>query len=133
MTRPSTPARSTRVGPRPAPRVRPLAELLPAAPAQTQPGPAPPAPEPVDPGQDALDRVGQAMRPRAVGLLTAVVDVVEGRRPVGHLEALAEPAVLTRLAGEVRRAPRSPRTTEQARPGQAVRAGGVLRGCGCAR
>lgn len=96
------PARVRRVGEVPVPRVRPLADVLPRHP---RPTPRPGA----DPGartrqaQDELDRVAAALRPVAARLLTAVADVLAGRRPPAHLDGLLAPAALATL---VRAAPR---------------------------
>jgi hypothetical protein len=90
------PARVRRVGEVPVPRVRPLADVLPHHP---RPAPPPGA----DPGartrqaQDELDRVAAALRPVAARLLTAVADVLAGRRPPAHLDGLLAPAALAAL------------------------------------
>jgi hypothetical protein len=97
----SVPARARRVGGVPAPRVRPLAEVL--------PGPLRPVPdEEPDVGvrtrreQDDLDRVAAALRPVALRLLTVVADVLAGRRPPGDVGALLDADALATL---VRAAP----------------------------
>ncbi|MDF2978950.1 MAG: hypothetical protein K0S40_3678 [Actinomycetospora sp.] len=110
------PARVRRVGEVPVPRVRPLAEVLPRHP---RPAPPPGA----DPGartrqaQDDLDGVAAALRPVAARLLTAVADVLAGRRPPAHLDGLLAPAALATL---VRAAPRPGAT-----PPRPARAPGV--------
>ena len=91
----AAPARVRRVGEVPVPRVRPLADVLPAPARRAQdPGPAARTRR----AQDELDRLGAALRPVAVRLLTAVADVLAGRRPPGHLETLLAPAAFEALA-----------------------------------
>ena len=114
------PARVRRVGEVPVPRVRPLAELLPAperSAAVVAPGAA------VGRAQDELDRLAAALRPVAARLLTAVADVLAGRRPPAHLDAL-----LTRdaLAALVRAAPPPGRRPEASRA--PAGSGAALRG-----
>lgn len=98
----TAPARARRVGAVPTPRVRPLAEVLP-----------PPRPAvPVDPddgartcrAQDELDRLAAALRPVALRLLTAVADVLAGRRPPGDLGPLLGPDALATLVRALRQA-----------------------------
>ncbi|WP_133824437.1 Rv3235 family protein [Actinomycetospora succinea] len=115
----TAPARARRVGAVPAPRVRPLDEVLagPAAPA----GPAPPPTRDARHAQHDLDRLAAALRPLAARLLTAVGDVLAGRRPPRHLDALLTPDALATL---VRAAP-SPRSAARTRPGPP---GAALRG-----
>ncbi|PVZ14886.1 Rv3235 family protein [Actinomycetospora cinnamomea] len=124
------PARVRRVGEVPAPRVRPLADVLPA-----------PAPRAVDPGpaartrhaQDELDRLAAALRPVAARLLSAVADVLAGRRPPGHLDALLTPDALATL---VRAAPPpGPRRPDRVSPGTVTPAAGLrgLRVCAVGR
>jgi hypothetical protein len=84
------------VGEAPAPRVRPLAEVLP------EQGPAPDPPPAPDTetrrAQDDLDRLATTLRPVAARLLGAVADVLTGRRPPGHLDGLLTPPALAALA-----------------------------------
>jgi hypothetical protein len=84
------------VGAVPAPRVRPLAEVLPG---RRDVDAAPPG---VDArtwrAQDELDRLAAALRPVAVRMLTAVADVLAGRRPPAHLDALLTADALETLA-----------------------------------
>lgn len=91
------PARARRVGALPAPRVRPLDEVLAA------PSPAAPVPRAAPDGdarraQHDLDRLAAALRPLAARMLTAVGDVLAGRRPPRHLDALLTPDALATLA-----------------------------------
>ncbi|MHC1559429.1 Rv3235 family protein [Actinomycetospora sp. C-140] len=94
------PARARRVGDVPAPRVRPLAEVLPAPPRAAVPAAAPD----LDPrrDQDDLDRLAATLRPVAARLLGAVADVLAGRRPPGHLDALLSGPALQTLARAAR-------------------------------
>jgi Family of unknown function (DUF6459) len=111
----TAPARARRVGAVPTPRVRPLAEVLPPARATV----------PVDPddgarirrAQDELDRLAAALRPVALRLLTAVADVLAGRRPPGDLGPLLGPDALATLVRATRKAAGPRRGAESARPG----------------
>jgi len=118
------PARVRRVGEVPVPRVRPLADVLPR-----HPRPAtPPDPDArTRHAQDELDRVAAALRPVAARLLTAVADVLAGRRPPAHLDGLLAPAARATL---VRAAPRpgtrrpavsAPRSGTPGAPGAGLR------------
>lgn len=119
----TVPARARRVGEVPAPRVRPLAEVL--------PGPLRPVPaeEPDDGArtrreQDDLDRIAAALRPVALRLLTVVADVLAGRRPPGDVGPLLDADALATL---VRASPpRRRRATGSGGPAPTPRAG--LRG-----
>jgi hypothetical protein len=110
----TAPARARRVGAVPTPRVRPLAEVLPPARAAL-----------VDPddgdrtrrAQDELDRLAAALRPVALRLLTAVADVLAGRRPPGDLGPLLGPEALATLVRATRKAAGPRRGAESARPG----------------
>lgn len=108
----TAPARARRVGAVPTPRVRPLAEVLPPARATVLPDP--------DDGartrraQDELDRLAAALRPLALRLLTAVADVLAGRRPPGDLGPLLAPDALAGLVRATRAA--APRRGTGARP-----------------
>ncbi len=118
------PARVRRVGEVPVPRVRPLADVL-----AHHPRPAPPPG--ADPGartrraQDELDRVAAALRPVAARLLTAVADVLAGRRPPAHLDGLLAPAALATL---VRAAPRPGARRPDVPPPRTGAPGAGLRG-----
>ncbi|MDD7940036.1 Rv3235 family protein [Actinomycetospora lutea] len=119
----TTPARARRVGAVPAPRVRPLDEVLAEPSPPTRPAPV------LDPwrAQHELDRLAASLRPLAARLLTAVGDVLAGRRPARHLDTLLTPDALATLA----RAAPSPGTPGasgspgRTRPGPA---GAALRG-----
>jgi len=92
----TVPARARRIGGMPTPRIRPLAEVLSA-----QPRPRSTA-DPDDGArirraQDELDRVAAALRPLAARLLTAVADVLAGRRPAADLGPLLAPDALATL------------------------------------
>jgi hypothetical protein len=110
------------VGAVPAPRVRPLAEVLPG---RRDVDAAPPG---VDArtwrAQDELDRLAAALRPVAARMLTALADVLAGRRPPAHLDALLTPDALEAL---VRAAPAPGARAAGARAG-APGAGAALRG-----
>ncbi|GAA4747421.1 Rv3235 family protein [Actinomycetospora chibensis] len=120
----TAPARARRVGAVPTPRVRPLAEVLP---------PDRPAVL-VDPddgartrrAQDELDRLAASLRPVALRLLTAVADVLAGRRPHGDLGPLLHPDALATLVRATRQPAGPRRGTVGAATGPAPRAG--LRG-----
>ncbi len=94
----TVPARSGRVGAPVRPRVRPLAEVL--GEIGPTPPPIPPVTTPPDRDQARLDHLAHAVRPVVARLLTAVLEVLDARRPVAHLAALADPAVLAALAAE---------------------------------
>jgi hypothetical protein len=89
------------------PRVRPLVEVL----SEVAPAPAPPPPDVAEPDPDQqrldLDHLARAVRPVAARLLTAVVEVLDARRPVAHLAARADATVLAALA-TARARPRRP-------------------------
>ncbi|MFC5140139.1 Rv3235 family protein [Actinomycetospora rhizophila] len=104
----------------PAPRVRPLDEVLAAPGERPDPVPVP------DPGraQQELDRLAAALRPMAARLLTAVGDVLAGRRPARHLDALLTPDALAVLA----RAAPPPGTPARTRAAGGAPGGAVLRG-----
>ncbi|GAA4785915.1 hypothetical protein GCM10023200_19830 [Actinomycetospora chlora] len=93
----TAPGRARRVGAVPVPRVRPLAEVLPAPRPAAVPDTVAPDPA-VARAQDELDRLAAALRPVAARLLAVVADVLAGRRPPGHLAELATPGVATTLA-----------------------------------
>ncbi|MEJ2864185.1 Rv3235 family protein [Actinomycetospora flava] len=113
------PARARRVGAVPAPRVRPLDEVL-AGPRARRPATPAPAHE-VRRAQHDLDRLAAALRPLAARMLTAVGDVLAGRRPPRHLDALLTPDALATLA----RAAPGPASAASRRPPPG---GGALRG-----
>ncbi|MDD7935531.1 Rv3235 family protein [Actinomycetospora straminea] len=92
----TAPRRARRVGEVPTPQVRPLAEVLAGAPPAPRVAPDPDAR--TRRAQDELDRLAAALRPVAARLLTAVGDVLAGRRPATHLEALLAPEALAALA-----------------------------------
>ncbi|MEJ2885395.1 Rv3235 family protein [Actinomycetospora aeridis] len=121
----ATPARARRVGAAPVPRVRPLDEVLAAGPAHDD-GPADDGSVPVRRVQDELDRLAAALRPVAARLLTAVGDVLAGRRPARHLGTLLAPDALAAL---VRAAP-GPAAVRAgtSRAPSAGGAGGAVRG-----
>ena len=101
------PARATRMDRRPRPRLRPLAEVLaelgePAAAVDRPPadgegvgGPA---------WDAALATAAAQVGPLAVGLLTAAIEVLDGRRPLGHLARLCPPALQDPVRVTVERA-----------------------------
>lgn len=95
----AVPARARRMGGVPAPRVRPLAEVLPG---WAAPEPDPGAQVRTHRAQDELDRLAAGLRPVAARLLAALADVLGGRRPPGHLDGLLTPGALETL---VRAAP----------------------------
>ena len=119
----TAPARARRVGAVPAPRVRPLAEVLPPARPTVLADP--------DDGartrraQDELDRLAAALRPVALRLLTAVADVLAGRRPPGDLGPLLHPDALATLV-------RATRQGARRGPGPPARARAPPRGRACA-
>jgi hypothetical protein len=101
---------------RPLPRLRPLAEVLGGA------GPAPTAVEDPPGVRDeadaargpawdaALEAAAAQVGPLAVGLLTAVAEVLDGRRPFAHLAGQCPPPLVERVrAGLARVAPGFPR------------------------
>ncbi|WP_433786634.1 Rv3235 family protein [Actinomycetospora sp. CA-101289] len=116
------PARVRRVGDVPVPRVRPLADVLPRHP---RPTPPPSADARTRQAQDELDRVAAALRPVAARLLTAVADVLAGRRPPAHLDGLLAPAALATL---VRAAPRPGARRPDAASARGAAPGAGLRG-----
>jgi len=114
----STPARARRMDRRPPPRLRPLAEVL----DDLGGGAAPDGDPPEDRGDTdvevaggpawdaALEAAAAQVGPVAVGLLTAVAEVLDGRRPFAHLARLCPPALVERVqAGLARAAPGFPR------------------------
>ena len=125
----TAPARARRVGAVPTPRVRPLAEVLPPARATV----------PVDPddgartrrAQDELDRLAAALRPVALRLLTAVADVLAGRRPPGDLGPLLGPDALATLVRATRQARGSATRGRRARARDPP-PGRVCAACACA-
>lgn len=113
-----TPARARRMDRRPLPRLRPLAEVLDELGAGAAPVEDPPVVrEDADaevaggPAWDAaLEAAAAQVGPLAVGLLTSVAEVLDGRRPFAHLARLCPPALVERVqAGLVRVAPGFPR------------------------
>jgi hypothetical protein len=111
-----TPARARRMDRRPLPRLRPLAEVL--AEAGIDPVPvadAPIAHDAADPAggpawDAALEAAAAQVGPLAVGLLTAVAEVLDGRRPFPHLARLCPPPLVERVqAGLARVGPGFPR------------------------
>ena len=110
------PARARRMDRRPLPRLRPLAEVLEApgvAPAAVEDPPE--AREEADaargPAWDAaLEAAAAQVGPMAVGLLTAVAEVLDGRRPFAHLAGQCPPPLVERVrAGLAQVAPSFPR------------------------
>ena len=97
----AVPARARRMDRRPLPRLRRLAEVL------AEEGVAPPAEDPPatrdaeaagGPAWDAaLETAAAQVGPLAVGLLTAVTEVLDGRRPVTHLARLCPPPLVERV------------------------------------
>jgi hypothetical protein len=85
--------------------VRPLAEVL----GEVAPAPAPPPADATvhDRDHQRLDHLARAVRPIAARLLTAVVEVLDDRRPVAHLAARADATVLAALS-TARARPRRP-------------------------
>ena len=112
------PARARRMDPRPLPRLRPLVEVL----AEAGVPPAPVDDQPVaradadagatgGPAWDAaLEAAAAQVGPLAVGLLTAVAEVLDGRRPFAHLARRCPAPLVERVqAGLARVAPGFPR------------------------
>jgi hypothetical protein len=110
------PARARRMDRRPLPRLRPLAEVLDGA------GVAPAAVEDPPVARDgagaargpawdaALEAAAAQVGPLAVGLLTAVAEVLDGRRPFAHLAGQCPPPLVERVrAGLARVGPGFPR------------------------
>lgn len=92
------PARAVRIGSALRPRVRPLADVLaelvrsPATPPAAPSGPATPVP-PVEPAPPA-PAADPRLREVVVRLLQAVVEVLDGARPPGHLRRVGDEGVL---------------------------------------
>jgi hypothetical protein len=114
----AVPARARRMDRRPLPRLRPLAEVL----AEAGVAPAPVEDPPVagddadadvagGPAWDAaLEAAAAQVGPLAVGLLTAVAEVLDGRRPFTHLARLCPAPLVERVqVGLARVAPGFPR------------------------
>ncbi len=110
----AAPRRARRMDRRPLPRLRPLAEVLaelrgspPAAPAErveAEAGAGGPA------WDAALEAAAGQVGPLAVALLTAVAEVLDGRRPPAHLARLCPSPLAERVrAGLARAAPGFPR------------------------
>jgi hypothetical protein len=113
-----TPARARRMDHRPLPRLRPLAEVL----AEAGAGPTSVEDPPVvrddaeaavagGPAWDAaLEAATAQVGPLAVGLLTAVAEVLDGRRPFAHLARRCPAPLAERVqVGLARVAPGFPR------------------------
>ncbi|NMO90761.1 Rv3235 family protein [Actinomycetospora sp. TBRC 11914] len=110
----AAPTRARRMDIRPLPRLRPLAEVLAelgTIPDEVPPERADPDPAAGGPAWDAaLEAACGQVGPLAVALLTAVAEVVDGRRPLGHLARLCPPALVERVrAGLGRVRPGFPR------------------------
>lgn len=111
------PARARRMDRRPRPRLRPLSELLREIEEREEDGPMRvPAGHggSVDVGGPAWDAALEAaaaqVGPLAVGLLTAVAEVLDGRRPLAHLARLCPPQLAERVQdGLARVGPEFPR------------------------
>lgn len=95
----ASPARARRIDRRPRPRLRPLAEVLAEhAGSADRPASAGPDPDgtPLEMGGPAWDAALEAaaaqVGPLAVGLLTTVAEVLDGRRPLAHLTRLCPPS-----------------------------------------
>jgi hypothetical protein len=111
-----TPARARRMDRRPLPQLRPLTEVLAEA------GVAPPVEDPPvarddgDPDvaggpawEAALEAAAVQVGPLAVGLLTAVAEVLDGRRPFAHLARRCPAPLVERVqVGLARAAPGFP-------------------------
>jgi hypothetical protein len=116
-TAPATaPARARRMDRRPLPRLRPLAEVLgevagAAAPVEDRPVADEAADASGGPAWDAaLEAATAQVGPLAVGLLTAVAEVLDGRRPFTHLARLCPAPLVERVqVGLARVAPGFPR------------------------
>jgi hypothetical protein len=107
----SAPARARRMDRRPLPRLRRLAEVLaeqrgPSSVEETSPV-RPEAAEPCPAGgpawEAALETACSQVGPLAVGLLTAVAEVLDGRRPPAHLARLCPPGLVERVRARVPR------------------------------
>jgi hypothetical protein len=104
----AVPARARRMDVRPLPRLRPLTEVL----AELVPAPRPVEAVPPDadttvggPAWDAaLETAAAQVRPLAVAVLTALAEVLDGRRPVGHLARLCPEALVERVRAAAPRA-----------------------------
>jgi hypothetical protein len=86
---------------RPLPRLRPLVEVLAelhAAPDEVPEVREDPDPAAGGPAWDAaLDAARSQVGPLAVALLTAVAEVLDGRRPVAHLARLCPPPLVAKV------------------------------------
>jgi hypothetical protein len=110
----TAPSRARRMDRRPRPRLRPLAEVLAELGEPPPPigGGSPARTEDVGgPAWDAaLATAAAQVGPLAVGLLTAAAEVLDGRRPLGHLARLCPPSLQDHVrATVVRAAPGFPR------------------------
>ncbi len=110
----TAPSRARRMDRRPRPRLRPLAEVLAELGEPPPPigGSSPARSEGVGgPAWDAaLATAAAQVGPLAVGLLTAAAEVLDGRRPLGHLARLCPPSLQDHVrATVVRAAPGFPR------------------------
>ncbi|WP_433038794.1 Rv3235 family protein [Actinomycetospora sp. CA-053990] len=120
---PSRRSRSPLHRPRPGPPGRRGADAPgPAARRGAAPGPGdgarrPGRRRPTRRAQDELDRLAAALRPVALRLLTAVADVLAGRRSPGDLGPLVGPEALATLVRAARTATGARRGTESARRG----------------
>lgn len=104
----AAPTLARRMDRRPLPRLRPLADVLAewrgSAEVSAEPA-VEPDPEAGGPAWDAaLEAATSQVGPLAVALLTAVAEVLDGRRPVAHLARLCPPALVARLQAGLGRA-----------------------------
>ncbi|WP_433799676.1 Rv3235 family protein [Actinomycetospora sp. CA-084318] len=98
----AVPRLARRMDRRPAPRLR----VLPSTASAPIPGPAP-APSPVvrdlatPAWEAALDAARDQVGPVALRVLSAVAEVIDGRRPVGHLAGVCPDEAVERIGGLV--------------------------------